>query len=77
MMKAIVTGHSRGLGAAIARNLMARGIPVLGIARQSNTDLAAAYAPLLTEVPIDLADTDALGQWLAGAALGAFFANVV
>lgn len=74
-MKAIVTGHSRGLGAAIARNLMARGIPVLGIARQSNTGLAAAYAPLLTEVALDLADTDALDHWLGTDALNAFFAN--
>lgn len=75
MMKAIVTGHSRGLGAAIARNLMARGIPVLGIARKSHTALAAAYAPLLTEVTLDLSDADALGHWLAGDALNAFFAN--
>ncbi len=32
-MKAIVTGHTKGLGAAIAAELIKRGIPVLGLAR--------------------------------------------
>ena len=33
MIKAVVTGHTRGLGAAVAAELVARGIPVLGVAR--------------------------------------------
>ena len=32
-MKAIVTGHSRGLGAAIAETLLASGVAVLGLGR--------------------------------------------
>lgn len=65
-MKAIVTGHTRGLGAAIAAELIARGIPVLGLARGR----AAASAPgLLSEIDIDLADAAALAALLAGGAL--------
>ncbi|MDB5960017.1 MAG: hypothetical protein JWP59_1311, partial [Massilia sp.] len=33
MIKAIVTGHSKGLGAALAADLLERGTHVLGIAR--------------------------------------------
>ena len=40
-MKAILTGHTRGLGAAIAEQLLARNVPVLGLARSGNTALAA------------------------------------
>lgn len=62
-MKAIVTGHTKGLGAAIARELLARGVPVLGLARGSAADLASK------QVELDLADTEALSEWLAGPAL--------
>jgi benzil reductase ((S)-benzoin forming) len=65
-MKAIVTGHSRGLGAAIAATLLARGIPVLGLARHRNDGLAS---PLLEQQEIDLADTAALARWLADGGL--------
>ena len=59
--KAIVTGHSRGLGAAIAGELLERGIPVLGLARRGNAELAAQHGDRLAEVVIDLADSTALG----------------
>ncbi|MFC5302622.1 SDR family oxidoreductase [Azospira restricta] len=75
MIKAIVTGHSRGLGAAIAANLLARDIAVLGIARRGNTALAAAFPDRLAEVALDLADGDALAGWLAGDALAGFAAG--
>ena len=39
-MKAIVTGHTKGLGAALAGNLLARGVPVLGLARSRSIELA-------------------------------------
>lgn len=73
-MQAIVTGHSRGLGAAIAAELLARDIRVLGIARQGNAALAAAYPALLQEASLDLADQKALHAWLGGRPLGEFLA---
>lgn len=69
---AIVTGHSRGLGAAIAAELLARGARVLGLARQGNPALAAAHPGALTEVALDLGDPEALAAWLAGPMLRAF-----
>lgn len=69
---AIVTGHSRGLGAAIAAELLARGARVLGLARQGNPALAAAHPETLTEVALDLGDAAALAAWLAGPMLRAF-----
>ena len=73
--KAIVTGHSRGLGAAIAGELLERGIPVLGLARRGNAELAAQHGDRLAEVVIDLADSTALAAWLAGGALGDWIAD--
>lgn len=67
--KAIVSGHSRGLGAAIADELLGRGIPVLGLARKGNAALAAQHGGQLAEVALDLADSAALASWLAGSAL--------
>lgn len=43
-MTAIVTGHARGLGAAIAKDLPQRRIPVLGVARRGNDALASPDA---------------------------------
>ena len=70
---AIVTGHSRGLGAAIAAELLARGARVLGLARRGNPALAAAYPAALTEVALDLADPAVLADWLGGDGLRTFF----
>lgn len=60
--KAIVTGHSRGLGAALAAQLEAAGWQVLGISRSAGER-------------INLADPDALSAWLAGDALATFLAD--
>lgn len=68
-MKAIVTGHTKGLGAALARNLLARGVPVLGLARTRSDGLAQAWPELFEEVELDLADGQALLDWLDGSAL--------
>jgi len=76
-MKAILTGHSRGLGAAIATELLGHGIPTLGLARRGNEELAAAHGSLLTQVEIDLADDAALADWLAGDALTRFLDDTV
>lgn len=75
--KAIVTGHTRGLGAALVDALRAQGIDVLGLARSLRTQ--AVDAPALStsagrfeEVELDLSDTDKLAQWLASDALASF-----
>lgn len=73
-MKAIVTGHTRGLGEAIAADLLARGIPVLGLARGRNAVLEQRF-PALEQAGLDLADSAALGQWLNGGALSGFVAG--
>lgn len=74
-MKAILTGHTRGLGTAIAVELLGRHIPVLGIARRRNADLAQRFPAGLEQVELDLADTGSLEDWLAGGTLAAFLAG--
>lgn len=70
--QALITGHSQGLGAALAGQLLAQGIPVLALARRRNAALAAAWPDLLTEVEVDLADAQALATWAAGGDLAAW-----
>jgi benzil reductase ((S)-benzoin forming) len=72
MDRAIVTGHTRGLGAAVAEDLMQRGFAVLGIARAGNDDLARRYGGALRQVTLDLADAGALQQWIASDTLERF-----
>jgi NAD(P)-dependent dehydrogenase (short-subunit alcohol dehydrogenase family) len=69
---AIVTGHSRGLGAALAEALLQRGHVVLGISRRAHAGLAGRSWPAgarLEEWSADLAAPRAvaarLEQWLA------------
>jgi NAD(P)-dependent dehydrogenase (short-subunit alcohol dehydrogenase family) len=71
-MKAIVTGHTKGLGAAIAAELLGRGVAVLGLARGRSGGLAARYPGLLQEVEVDLSDVAALGEVLAGPVLSQY-----
>jgi NAD(P)-dependent dehydrogenase (short-subunit alcohol dehydrogenase family) len=73
--RAIVTGHSRGLGTGIAAALLERGIPVLGVSRGTEAALAARFPALLQEAKLDLADAAALAAWLAGDALQRFLAG--
>ena len=74
-MKAIVTGHTKGLGEAIASDLLTRDIPVLGLARTFSEAMQARCPGLLSQIEIDLADANALGNWLAGSALRHFLAG--
>jgi benzil reductase ((S)-benzoin forming) len=69
MKKVIVTGHTRGLGAAIAAELQSRGLAVLGLARGRST-LAG-----IEQAEVDMADPAALQAWLAGPALRDFLAD--
>ncbi|SFC55585.1 SDR family oxidoreductase [Massilia yuzhufengensis] len=70
MIKAIVTGHSRGLGAAVAAELVARGIPVLGLARGH-----AEIGEGMQQAVVDLGDAAALAAWLGGHTLRSFLAG--
>jgi benzil reductase ((S)-benzoin forming) len=54
---AIVTGVSRGLGAALARDLLARDFRVVGVGRTTNSDLAGDRYRF---VRLDLADAAAI-----------------
>lgn len=77
MIKAIVTGHSRGLGEALAAALLQRGVAVLGLSRQGHAALAARHGGALSELALDLGegggaalvswlDSGALARWLDG-----------
>jgi benzil reductase ((S)-benzoin forming) len=67
---AIVTGHSRGLGAAIAEHLLARGARVLGLSRHGNPSLATRFPEKLEQQVLDVADFAALQRWLNSGAVG-------
>jgi benzil reductase ((S)-benzoin forming) len=72
---AIVTGHTRGLGAALAEDLLARGVRVLGLGRGLHPSLAARHATAFEQTVLDLADTTAIAHWLATDALRAFIGD--
>ena len=66
----IVTGHSRGLGAALAEALLARGHTVLGLSRGTHPALvAAAEGASVEQWQVDLAQPEPVAQrleaWLA------------
>jgi NAD(P)-dependent dehydrogenase (short-subunit alcohol dehydrogenase family) len=76
---AVVTGHSRGLGAALAEALLQRGHVVLGISRRAHADLAGRAWPAgarLEEWAADLGNARAvavrLERWLASHEARAF-----
>ncbi len=70
MIKAVVSGHTRGLGAAVAAELMARGIPVLGLARGH-----AESSEGMEQAVVDLGDGAALASWVGGHTLRSFLAG--
>ncbi|TDV34042.1 NADP-dependent 3-hydroxy acid dehydrogenase YdfG [Paraburkholderia caballeronis] len=74
-IRAIVTGHTRGLGAALAEQLLQRDITVLGVSRGGHPSLASRFPGRFGEVALDLSDTSAVAQWLSGDALHDFVAG--
>ena len=56
----IITGHSYGLGAALAAAWLETGACVIGLARSNNAALAATHPGQLHETAIDLADPQAV-----------------
>lgn len=69
-MRALLTGHTHGLGAALAAGLLQRGVQVLALSRGGAPEHAG-----LTQVALDLSDSAALATWLAGDALRDFLAG--
>lgn len=69
-MRALLTGHTHGLGAALAAGLLQRGVQVLALSRGGAPEHAG-----LTQVALDLSDSAALAAWLAGDALRDFLAG--
>ena len=62
MDNVVVTGASRGLGAAIAERLAAEGFHVIAVARKA----AAASDARITPVAFDLSDTAAIPEFVRG-----------
>ena len=56
----LITGHSHGLGAALAAAWLETGACVIGLARRTNPELAATYPDQLQETAINLADSQAV-----------------
>jgi NAD(P)-dependent dehydrogenase (short-subunit alcohol dehydrogenase family) len=69
---AIVTGHSQGLGKAIALVMLTQGWRVLGLSRHGWPADEAAGHTGLEEVALDLSDSAALAGWLSSPALNNF-----
>jgi len=72
-VRAIVTGHTRGLGAALAEQLLAEGIAVLGVSRSRNEALDGRDA--FEQIEVDLANSERLTQFLAGDTLRDFMSG--
>lgn len=75
IIKTLLTGHSRGLGEALARDLLARGHHLLGLGRSGNAALAHEFPRQFSEQRLDLAEPGALQAWLAGGQLDDFLAD--
>lgn len=71
-MKAVLTGHTKGLGAALAQQLLDRDIPVLGLARSTSPELTRTFPSLCVQTEIDLGNTHELATWLDTGALRDF-----
>lgn len=75
MICAIVTGHSKGLGAALCKELLSRNVAVLGLSRHPLPETPQTNGDALQQVEIDLADSTAITHWLAQGQLARFLAQ--
>ncbi len=71
-MRAVVTGHSRGLGAAVCAELLQRGARVLALSRGTNVELAGRFGDRLVEFPLDLGEAAALTALIGSSAWASF-----
>lgn len=72
MDKVIITGHSSGLGEALARAWLECEARVLGISRRPALDLLAEYPFDMQEYCLDMSNTQALIQYLESSHLARF-----
>jgi hypothetical protein len=72
-IRAIITGHTRGLGAAIAEQLLLQGIAVLGVSRSQSK--ALTHHETFTQIEVDLADPANLTTFLTGNTLQHFMSG--
>ena len=63
---ALVTGASRGIGAAIAQSLRARGLEVLAVARSGDALAELARRTGARALPLDITDRERCARELAG-----------
>jgi NAD(P)-dependent dehydrogenase (short-subunit alcohol dehydrogenase family) len=75
LIKCVLTGHSRGIGAALARALLQQGIAVLGLARHAQDNPQPATSAPFREVGLDFSDTQAVLAWCDSGELAEFFAD--
>jgi NAD(P)-dependent dehydrogenase (short-subunit alcohol dehydrogenase family) len=71
-IRAIVTGHTRGLGAALAEQLLARNVAVLGLSRSRHPTLSTRFPTQLAEIELELAEPARVAHWIATGALRSF-----
>jgi benzil reductase ((S)-benzoin forming) len=74
-IKAVLTGHTKGLGAGLALRLLSQNIPVLALARSSSASLRQQFPSLCRQAELNLADTLALSAWLGTSELHDFLAD--
>ncbi len=74
--RVIVTGHSSGLGSALAQGWLEKGAEVVGISRRHHPQLAKQFPQQLREISLDLADPNQLLTWLASEAFAQICSNV-
>ncbi|CAM2152690.1 benzil reductase ((S)-benzoin forming) [Pararobbsia alpina] len=73
--RAIVTGHTRGIGASITAQLLEQGIRVLGLSRGTNATLAEQFPQTFAQDEVDLADAASIERWIATPRLQDFLAG--
>lgn len=75
MANVLITGHSRGLGEALSRQLLSQGHRVLGISRMPTNSPGFAPRQQFHELSLDLGQPTALSQFLESSIIADFFDN--
>lgn len=70
--RVVITGHSKGIGAALVHTCLTAGWQVLGVARTSLVNISTDDYPAFRQTSVDLSNGDALRQWLSSGELNSF-----